>query len=312
MVASAQATCKLGACAIGACAEGFVDANGVGADGCEEAVEIPTSGLALWLRADVGVSAEVVPSDLPDEPDPKVLVWLDRSGREFHANGLGLQAPGGYLRTDAGRLPWIGLNDKDRSQRSYLVFDDRALDFSAGITIVAVARGEAAGNAQEQLLLQTGYDDQRGDSGSLYFGRWSDEANLADAAPDASRGEILFGSGQGVVSRGIGFPSDSTQLVVVSLGADAGGLPRFWQNGAELGTQPARDYSGPVGLLGPHLASSSLLGVNGGQGLGAGSGNGYFRGRIGEILIYERALADNERIRLEAYLRARWELAPAE
>jgi hypothetical protein len=40
------------------------------------------------------------------------------------------------------------------------------------------------------------------------------------------------------------------------------------------------------------------------------SGSSFYKGNIGEIIFYTRALSDPERLQIEDYLRAKWNLGP--
>lgn len=106
----------------------------------------------------------------------------------------------------------------------------------------------------------------------------------------SSKRTILLG---GILGKDDG--NQTTNEEIISFDWD-GSTAHFWMNGiSETISTPTVAASAP--------STRSQIGFNG------GSGTGNYPGKIGEIIVYNRALTTSERQQVEAYLSNKWDIA---
>lgn len=227
---------------------------------------VPASGLRLWLRADGGVSLS----------GTAVSQWNDQSGNNLHAaQGAGASQPA-YLTNVTNGRPAIRFDGSDDA----LALPSGFNDFRAGVTAFVVARPAKVvpwarfidlGNGTQQNNIVFGQKDS-----PLLVTYWV-------YAPDQTRGKVDAPNALALDR----FHSFS----VVETGA---GSATIYRNGLAVGT-------GQTSVPRNVLRTANAIGASGGA-----SNDPHFRGEIAEILLYNRALSDAERLLVEDYLNTKY------
>lgn len=151
----------------------------------------------------------------------------------------------------------------------------QALNLGADYTIAYMARGVAG------TLLSKGSGDKTGQFSLLY-----DSCFLTNGEANATSGGRLAASGD-----------DSTQFRVRTISADAAEL-NWFIDGLPSGSFPGDRHE----IQNKTVLRIGSAAFRSGQEAAAG----FFVGDLAELLIYKRALPEDERQRVEAYLRDKW------
>ncbi len=235
-------------------------------------VHPPTAGLRLWLRADVGVQG-VAGAEVSDgEP---VALWRDQSP---HARAV--------VQSDAARRP-VYVAGGIRNHPA-LRFDGGDLLHDVGSNLIP------AGGARTVVAVAQANDTSAG--GAVFTFRRT--------APVCTLQQVLYSGTYYVYSDGVNGAGNSTipnaidairQPFVTAFASPAAGQKLMvWLNGQrQMVTQP-----GAVGA------------DSGATGFTIGSREDYpdfgWNGLIGEVLVYDRVLADDEMTELSRELAARY------
>jgi len=221
--------------------------------------------LQLWLRADTGVT----------ENQGSVSDWADQSGHKVHARqrqaNLG---PRRIAQALHGR-PALRFD----GERSYLSLPAGFNNFTDGLTAFVVAR--PAGSRARGALLLLAAGKQGEDSAANRICIHPDHHGRRDRLHyTVKAGKRMVGS---VVLRG-GMLADRPQSLAV-LHRPSGEVALF-RNGIEAA-------GGSAGLPTNVLRTHNLIGRDRDR---------HFAGDVYEILLYNRALSENERLGVESYL----------
>jgi hypothetical protein len=226
------------------------------------------SGLGLWLDADK-ITAHA-------DGDP-VNTWYDSSGAARHA----------YAHFAAPTYRAAAVNGKP------------AVEFLGGSAQFRVPGwGTALTGSTQYTMFQV--IQQRGNYGNYPVITTAPTSTLWEWITEFDAGGgVYFGSGNGryrMFNRAV--PLNTTNLL--SYLQPAGSGPRFFLNSTEVvtyGLGPSGDSAPAVPNIGTEVALGSYY--EGSYGV-----NGY----IGEVLWYNRALSDADRVQVENYLRTKWGL----
>jgi hypothetical protein len=245
-------------------------ADGGEADSVAQSLTIPSDAL-LWLSAERGVVTNV---------DGRVRVWGDQSGWQHDAT-----AP----------APATGPRVADWKGRSVLDFDGstelrlpRLPAFSA-LSMLAVVRVHAAGADlrcasflhlanREQEVFQNDYIDFRRQKQELLY-QVTDSRIKVDSEAEGS------------------FSTEALHVVSVTHGTDENVLLRI--DGRHVGGRPS-----PLPAFTER--SFNFIGHNHYHADANTLECDLFQGQIGELLLFTRMLTDDERVRLERALAAKW------
>jgi hypothetical protein len=243
---------------------------------------VPTDldSLVLWLD----------PADIRTVP----FQWRDRSSA--HNNAVPGAAPFDL------EAPWPGLPPALRfaSSDQYLVLPSGMSDFTAGLSLFVVAEPNV--RLSENMSSAMRFIDFAATAGSqndsIIFCRYEVDGS-------ALLYQVYVGSDpkqKKSAPEAVG--NFSRQLFeVVATGGDAGtaSTMRYFKNGSGLATGPAQV---PRVLT----RTSNLIGRSNFRDDGGADPDPTYRGLLGEIILYNRALSDDERRSVEAYLLTRWRL----
>lgn len=223
---------------------------------------VPRKGLALWLRADQGVT----------QNGGAVVTWADRSGNNRHAVQRKPSQQPAFVPGAIRGLPAVGFDGVD----DFLAFSCPVTGLP-GMTVfmVASAGEERTGGAY------------RAGNAALYWRELEDHATVL-LAPFPNSVRFGFGTGQPFAV----VPYQRTD----SLGRQYS-LTTALKNGAEQvlfvnGRECLR-----LGDRRPLIARCEDVGQ-----LGRGEGDTYYPGEIAELLVYARALGAGDRQAVEQYL----------
>jgi hypothetical protein len=263
--------CSDAGCAIRACAGPWRDTNGVAADGCESG-DVPRDALGLWFLADDGVVAQL---------DGSISTWSDRSGNGTDASQPALaQRPALEVRPDGmPMLSFDGTNDSLALPPGFATFD--------GASFFAVVEALPNPRCAGLLHLSNGPDLD-----DVEFGRHQTNLLYYEVVDDFINGTTE------------GFVTDRRLVVsIVQAGPGAETPGRV-----ELRIDGSLDQVDVVRLPAAVERRVNYLGQNAYTRQPALC-SAYFRGRMGEVIFYARGLAADERARVEAYLREKWQPA---
>jgi hypothetical protein len=222
-----------------------------------------SDGLALWLRADLGVRyADNVVSD-----------WLDQSGAGPDARQLNVEASPSFLEEFRNGQPALAFDGVD----DYLQLGPGFEDFDAGVSVFMVAEALTSEVCSGLLELSNGREIadislHRNSAAGLVFEVWETWVPCNDEFPDHA--PLFVGGVQG---------ADGTMVTYV--------------NGA------ACDFKESVMLPERTIRSANFIARSNYESCSA-----RFAGYIAEVLIYTRAVATEERLAIESYLRERYAL----
>ena len=250
--------------------------------------KLPVSdGLELWLDATRIAQASEAAGAAPPRPGAAVGAWYDGSGNKRHAQQPA-QGRRPILKTDlvpGGPAPVMLFDGRDDG----LVADVAGMNLK-DFTLIAVAspfsnggfyRAILAANEANQNDFTSGLNLDQGGGGTSKFER----VNLEGKG---------FGGEKDLLNEAATF--DFGTFHTLCLTGQAGGYVRLHFDGAAHSSRPrTADSITPSELrVGMRYA---------GPGQPQPAEMGFFDGGIAEILIYRRVLSDNERAKVEAYLR---------
>lgn len=225
------------------------------------------ASLTLWLRADDGVDTSAAGS-----AEPRVVRWRDRSRKANDARQPEALFGPRLMARARGALPAIELDGVSR-------FLEIAWPQTLGgeATVLVALRGSAAA--------VLAFRDGEGSQG-MGFGRTGDDEAPALVAYDGERTAVAR----------TGAPTDRWTVVAVRARAKATGGLQLWHDGV---ASEATTWSGP------DLPRVDTLAV--GRLRGRGDGPDLFAtALVGEIVIFSRALPDDELDEMQRYLAGRW------
>lgn len=252
-------------------------ANGGATNGARDPAQL------LWLRADTGVTLT----------SGVVSAWQDQSGHKHHAAQTMVMRSPKRVTPVTGKLPWIEFDGVDDELDLPVGFSN----FDAGLSLFAVVQETAVSscpaliqlsNAPEVDDIDLDFDSVRSNRGELGL---QVAVGPGTSASDSGR-TIHFEAGSQFVSA----PGDAFQpgaLVTLSVVQTPSAVVELRVDGVYL----AR---GQVAL------PKSIERMNNFIGRSLYTGCKAFHGRVGELMLYNRALSDGERAGIEQYLIKRW------
>jgi len=246
-------------------------------DTAAPALPTPVAPLALWLDAN-DIDGDGNPDRLSDGTD--VNFWSDKSAndRDLELGGRANNDPSYVLNTTANGMPAVAFDGNDQ-----LIGDYNFDNLGDNYTIITVARysGTQGANGDYERLITS-------DSKNWLYGYWGQRTEAwyangfisASYNAAASTGDNNWHMHSGVIGPAVsGTTADP--------GAD------FWKDGVQLAdnnTGSSGDYKPGRLSLGAFTHSDQESSV----------------GQVAEILIYDGALSDAERLAVEAYLDAKY------
>ncbi len=278
-VTGANATgvaCTAGRC-VSACEAGLADDDGNDANGCES---VAKRGLLLWLKADTL-------SGLPS--DAGVDTWPDSSGNGVSVVKNGTSGPK-VIQAGRNGLPVVSF---DGTNTPLVTPSLQLFDRPDGeLTVVAVFRPTLDAQRFLLMLRSTNCVDNfelgtRTGGQALNLGLHSGCSNAVSSALDLTE-EWMVGT---VMVRRAGATPSNVQLFRNGLGLDV--------RQDMAGYTPAGQYT--------TVQRPLLIGARDSVGLGL---DGFFKGEVGELLVFKRALSGPERQTLERQLMTKWGLTP--
>ncbi len=241
----------------------------------------------------------------------KVSAWNDRSGNGFNAFVSPSEQPCDYLPDGRNGLPVVSCTE-DGAGYEGLIFPQTPTYTAASVFTVyrntavldfasthydALAFGSPSNSPGQQMYLLLGNDPSSGgepgaDALSIAAGfgddAWGTFANIANSGPSAAF-ELLDWTSSSAWNTSVF--ANGGAAAMADFGADTP-----WS--FSLGTGSSSDYGG-IGLSPADTAGAG------------GAPAGYPEPQFGEILFYDRVLADCERQEVEGYLAWKWGLQAA-
>jgi hypothetical protein len=239
----------------------------------DPSTDVPRRGLALWLRADQGVT----------QGAGTVSKWLDRSGNSRHAvQAVRIHQPTFVPNAIQGRpaLRFDGVDD-------CLTFPCPVTGLP-GMTIFLVA-----------AVVEERTGEPYGAGKAAIYWKEMEPCGGVVVAPRPTKVNVYFGTGQGQdifrTFRGMSLDRGYSLTTALKSGSDA----VVFVNGRE---------SLRVGGQNPAIAQCEKIGQLGrGEGdQGQIEGWTYFSGEIAEVIVYTRALGESERTSVEQYLLSKY------
>ncbi|WP_394850793.1 hypothetical protein LZC95_25465 [Pendulispora brunnea] len=248
------------------------DASPAGDAGSDAQAVDPRSleGLALWLSADVGVSALA-------DAEGTITLWEDRSGKGHSATPIEPSRRPRLVRDATVPAPVVVF---DRVQKTCLSVAWTAIGAPRGLTLFVVSRGNATNVVRF------------GPGGIVAF-PW--DSNADNAHGDAPLLGLLVTTATGaretprLGSSGAAWEVLSARLVA----RDVGGI-RTYRNG-QLAEQAS--------LLDSDLPAADALTLGCAPGM-----DEFASAMVGELLVYTASLSESNRRLIEEYLRAKWQI----
>ena len=253
--------------------------------------EIPSTQLAVWLRSDAGIT-----TNLEGEP---VGLWSDQSGRGYDASASELAAQPSFRADGINTQPSVRFDGAD----DLLVLtgggEVNGGGPYTGKTLMLVFKTDSDITTRQVLYEQGGIG--RGlnlyiDQGRVYAGVW----NLSNDDELSPWGPVFHST---AVAPGMSY------VVMLHYDQIADRVTGYI-NGYVFGmTQggTGRLYRHDVAVLGGRRGTSHFHDGTAGEGL-AGS---FFRGELGELVLYNAAVSERDRREVEQYLGLRWAVSLA-
>lgn len=231
---------------------------------------VPTSGLKIWLKGDVGITKDA---------SNYISTWADQSGN-------GLNATQG---TSGVKPLWVNsvVNGKPvvrfDGSNDYLSFGPLTVNGLTQMSMILVSsnRADQSGGTYGDFNVALIFDET-GNWGKVYLG------------PFQKTVSTRYGTGQANNINIYTRPSTIGTGFSTSISIKNGTNEYLYVNGTSVAT-----YTGKLSAI----ANSSSTGW-----LGRGGNNTYFNGDVAEVLIYDRALTDTERQSVQAYLSGKYGL----
>jgi hypothetical protein len=265
----ATSKCANGACAVGTCTPDYDDLDNDAGNGCEtpNPLAFSPSSLAVWLKADKGVVTA---------SDGGVTGWTNLAG------------DGGVVETVRAGAPAV---------------DTTLWPALPGVSSMKFVQGDAF-NIDLTVMMNAGFTT------FVAATRYGDTANLVLGSPAYSSAGCCGGAGSAfqlgwfnntqvgseVYCNSIHTPATANttsgyQPALMTMWFD-GALNYFTFNGTTI------NNSGQC----PH----ALLNLSAPSFLGGGAGGPFFRGLVGEVVVYSIKLTDPDRAAVQTYLKTKW------
>ena len=233
---------------------------------------LPSTGLQLWLKADVGVTQDA---------NGAVSVWADQSGNGNDAFQTTASEQPVAAAAAINNQPTIRFDGSS----SFLSLPSGFSDFTQGATALVVARPTAAVAWQRIFELANGPSVD-----SIVFGRSSSTDHLLfECANGNDDLAAEVASGDGVIALG------TPQIFEFSQNG-TGGTATLYKNGQALTTQGAAQ-------IGNVTRTSNFIGTT-------NFGGSFFAGDIAEIVLFNHPLSDFQRQAWETYLNLKYQCVP--
>ncbi len=232
---------------------------------------LPTANLNLWLRADFGVT----------QSSGAVSGWQDLSGNNFNFNQFTASYKPTYVASDINNKPGVSFNGSQ-----ILLGGNNANDYSNGASVFVVTKASNPSNSDARF-----FDFGNDENNDIAFGEIFTSNYLpAFHIYNGTTNNYLSGSnslnaGSVYVLDAIQTGSADTANIYYNGGLSATGSLNYPQNV-------------PRGF-------NAIGGVNTGSGYGANN----YKGDIAEILVYNTALTDSQRVAVESYLSNKYGLS---
>jgi hypothetical protein len=231
------------------------------------------SGLSLWLKADAGVTLS----------GSNVTAWADQSGNGRNASPVDVNPT--YNSSDLNSKPTISLSSVAVGTNKSLQISGNPMGASGATAFVvnyvdpAVFPGDGGGDANGALLGNFG----SASDGSHWPYGLSNPASVYDSFATDTRKDDL------------GLPAGITNWNIYSVHSQNNDWKLFC-NGTQFYSDATNVYSNTIG-------GDETLYI--GMQNNAGSDQ-IFRGKVAEVVIYNRVLTTPERQQVEAYLNTKY------
>jgi hypothetical protein len=230
-------------------------------------VSVPTSGLMLWLKADVGVTASA----------SKVSQWADQSGGNRHAVQTTAANQPALVPNAVKGLPAVSFDGTDDFMSFTL-----AVNGLTAMTIALVSACDLNINGGTWGVERAPvYWEQTGEWGSVHL------------SPFQTNVKFRFGTGQLSNLPSYARPVSIGNAFSLSISVKNGTTDSLFVAGTQVASQSGKlstiNYTSNTGWLGRGRPNTT-----------------YFPGKIAELLVYNRALTDTERKQVEQYLNGRF------
>lgn len=223
---------------------------------------IPTSGLAFWVKADAGVSLN----------GSAVTQWSDQSGNGRHATQSTTSSQPILVANGLGGKPALQFDGVD----DFLQFG-LPINGWTGMTIVMVSSstGDPSGGANG------------GENAPLF---WDETASWGWTflSPFQTSVKLRFGTTQTGNLSAYSRPAAIGSSMTTTISKHDGATDTLYVNGSQVWSAGGK--------------TASIAGAVGTPWIGRGAGSTFFSGRIAEILVYNRAITDDERQTIETAL----------
>jgi hypothetical protein len=239
---------------------------------------IPLSGLSLWLKADAGVTLS----------GSNVTAWADQSGNGRNASPADITSYPTFNSSDLNSKPTISLSSIVGETNKSLIISGNPMG-ALGTTAFVV-------NYVEPAVFPT--DGEGGDANGALLGNFG-------SATDGSHWPYgLLGTASVYDSfatdtrkNDLGLPTGITSWNIYSVHSQDNDWKIFC-NGTEFYSDESNVYSNAI-------ANSSNLRI-GMQNNNPYAGYQIFKGKVAEVVIYNRVLTISERQQVEAYLNTKY------
>ena len=225
---------------------------------------LPLANLNLWLRGDFGVT----------QSSGAVSGWQDLSGNNFNFNQFTPSYKPTYIANDINNQPAISFNNSQ-----ILLGGINANDYTNGVSIFVVTKASNPSSSDARIL-----DFGNDLSNDIAFG--------TDFTSSYFPAFHIYNGTSNVTMLG-GNPLQSGAVYVLdAIQTGSSNVGNIYYNGSLSKTQ------GFSAAVSGSRGSNAIGGVNTGTGFGTYN----YKGDIGEILVYNTALNDNQRVAVESYL----------
>jgi len=230
------------------------------------------SGLSLWLKADAGVTLS----------GSNVTAWADQSGNGRHASSVDVDPT--YNSSDLNGKPTISLSSVAVGENQSLSIDGNPMGASGATAFVV--------NYVDPAVFSV--DDEGGDANGALLGNFGSAENgshwpygLANSVYDSFATDLRKG--------GLGLPTGITNWNIYSVYSQDNDWKIFC-NGTEFYFDNANVYSNAIAN-----DTSLYIGMQNNSG-----SNQIFKGKVAEVVVYNRVLTTPERQQVEAYLNTKY------
>jgi hypothetical protein len=239
---------------------------------------IPISGLSLWLRADAGVTID-------GNDETAVVEWADQSGNGHNATPF--DAYPTYNPSDLNSKPTISLSSVGSVDNKSFQISGNPMGAS-GATAFVVNYVEPAVFPVEE--------EGGGDANGALLGNFGNAANGSHWPYGVNYPATVYDAfATSTRKDGLGEPNGITSWNIYSVYSQDNDWKLFC-NGIEFAADITNTYSNAI------AASTSLyIGMQNNAGT-----DQIFKGKVAEVVIYNRVLTTPERLQVELYLGIKW------